>query len=76
MEDMATAMVRYDNGAVLQVEASFSLNIEKDTGTIELFGTKAGAKLDPELTHLQRNQRLYGQREAGRAHGPELQRPV
>ena len=50
VEDMATAMVRYDNGAVLQVEASFSLNIEKDTGTIELFGTKAGAKLDPELT--------------------------
>ena len=35
---MATAMVRYDNGAVLQVEASFSLNLEKDTGTIELFG--------------------------------------
>ena len=50
VEDMATAMVRYDNGAVLQIEASFSLNIEKDTGSIELFGTKAGAKLDPELT--------------------------
>ncbi len=49
VEDMATAMVRYDNGVVLQVEASFSLNLKKDTGTIELFGTKAGAKLDPEL---------------------------
>ena len=50
VEDMATALIRFDNGAVLSVEASFSLNIEKDTGTIELFGTKAGAKLDPELT--------------------------
>ena len=50
VEDLATAMIRFDNGAVLQIEASFSLNIEKDTGTIELFGTKAGAKLDPELT--------------------------
>lgn len=50
VEDLATAMIRFDNGAVLQVEASFSLNIDKDQGTIELFGTKAGARLDPELT--------------------------
>lgn len=42
-------MIRYDNGAVVSVEASFSLNIKQDEGKIELFGTKAGAKLDPEL---------------------------
>ncbi|MEG0767822.1 MAG: Gfo/Idh/MocA family oxidoreductase, partial [Clostridia bacterium] len=41
--------IRFDNGAVVSVEASFSLNIKEDRGTIELFGTKAGAKLDPEL---------------------------
>ena len=45
-------MIRYDNGAVLQVEASFSLNLEKDTGTIELFGDKGGLRLDPELTYF------------------------
>lgn len=50
VEDFATAMVRYDNGMVLQLEASFSLNIQKDVGKIELYGTKAGAVLDPELT--------------------------
>ena len=50
VEDMATALIRFDNGAVLSVEASFSLNTEKDVGNIELFGTKAGCKLDPELT--------------------------
>ncbi len=49
VEDMATALIRFDNGAVLSVEASFSLNIKKDNGTIEFFGTKGGAKLDPEL---------------------------
>jgi predicted dehydrogenase len=49
VEDLATAMIRFDNGAVLSVETSFSLNLEKDCGSIELFGTKAGAKLDPEL---------------------------
>ena len=46
---MASAMIRYDNGAVLSVETSFSLNLKKPQGTIELFGTKGGACLDPEL---------------------------
>ncbi|MBQ8323006.1 MAG: Gfo/Idh/MocA family oxidoreductase [Clostridia bacterium] len=49
VEDMATAFVRYDNGAVLSVEASFSLNIKSEVGTIELFGTNGGVKLDPEF---------------------------
>ncbi len=49
VEDLASAMIRFDNGAVLSIEASFSLNIKKDEGKIELFGAKGGAKLDPEL---------------------------
>ena len=49
VEDLASAMIRFDNGAVLSIEASFSLNLKKDEGKIELFGTKGGAKLDPEL---------------------------
>lgn len=49
VEDLATAMIRFDNGAVLQIEASFSLNLGKNDGTLQFFGTKAGAKLDPEL---------------------------
>ncbi len=54
VEDLASAMVRFDNGAVLSIEAAFSLNIKKDEGKIEFFGTKGGAKLDPELE-------LYGE---------------
>lgn len=49
VEDFATALIRFDNGAVLSVETSFSLNLKQDCGTIEFFGTKAGAKLSPEL---------------------------
>ncbi len=49
VEDLAAAMIRFDNGAVLNVETSFSLNIEKDEGEIRLFGTKGGVKLDPEF---------------------------
>lgn len=47
VEDFASAMVRFDNGFVMQVEASFTLNIKQDQENIELFGTKAGAKLHP-----------------------------
>ena len=54
VEDFASAMIRFDNGAVLSVEAAFSLNLKKDEGKIEFFGTKGGAKLDPELE-------LYGE---------------
>lgn len=49
VEDLASAMIRYDNGTVVTVEASFSLNIKKPVGRIDLFGTKAGAKLEPDL---------------------------
>ncbi len=49
VEDLACAMIRFDNGAVLNVETSFSLNIEKPEGKIELFGDKGGACINPEL---------------------------
>ena len=49
VEDFATALVRYDNGAVLSVEASFCLNLKQDVGKVELFGTKGGLSLDPAL---------------------------
>lgn len=49
VEDMAAAMIRFDNGLTLTVEASFKLNIKQDRGEIELFGTKAGAKFDPNV---------------------------
>lgn len=49
VEDMATALVRFENGAVLQVEAAFSMNIENDEGKLELYGTKAGVRVGNEI---------------------------
>ena len=54
VEDLASVMIRFDNGAVLSVEASFSLNIKTDEGKVQLFGTKGGAKLESDLE-------LYGE---------------
>ena len=49
VEDAATALIRFDNGLVLSIEASFCLNLKNDKGDIELFGTKGGCKLDPQV---------------------------
>ncbi|MFO7637489.1 MAG: Gfo/Idh/MocA family oxidoreductase [Clostridia bacterium] len=49
VEDFAGAMIRFENGSVLHVEVSFTLHIKNDQTTCELFGTKAGAMVEPEL---------------------------
>ena len=49
VEDLASVMIRFDNGTVLQIEASFDLNIKTEEGVIQLFGSNGGAKLSPEL---------------------------
>jgi predicted dehydrogenase len=50
VEDFAAAMIRFDNGMTLSVETSFNLNIEQNREQLELFGSKAGLRLAPELT--------------------------
>ena len=49
VEDLAVALVRYENGAVLEVETSYSLNLKEDRYSQEYFGTKGGVKIDPNL---------------------------
>lgn len=58
VEDFVTAMIRFDNGLLVMAEASFSLNIEKDTGNVELLGTKAGLTLSPFVLHTECNDML------------------
>lgn len=50
VEDMATALIRFDNGAVLSVEVSFSLNIPQETGGFTICGTKGGITTSPQFT--------------------------
>lgn len=49
VEDLATALIRFDNGAVLSVETSFSLHLKEDVTNVELFGEKCGARISPEI---------------------------
>ncbi|MBQ7603457.1 MAG: Gfo/Idh/MocA family oxidoreductase [Clostridia bacterium] len=49
VEDFATALIKFDNGLTVALETSFNLNIQHDTTNVQIFGTKAGATVDPEV---------------------------
>lgn len=49
VEDMANALIRFDNGASLYVDVSFTLHAKKDELFVKLFGEKGGAEIEPEL---------------------------
>lgn len=47
VEDLATALIKFDNGATLMVDVSWALNIKQEVKYWELYGTKGGARLEP-----------------------------
>ncbi len=49
VEDLAAAMITFENGAVLMLDVSFSLHARKNETGIRLYGTRGGAELEPEL---------------------------
>jgi predicted dehydrogenase len=47
VEDLAVGMVRFEGGALLNIEASFIAHIEKDVFNLQIMGEKGGANWDP-----------------------------
>jgi len=47
VEDLANAMIRFDNGASMIMETSYSLHAPKDDLNVSVFGDKGGADLEP-----------------------------
>ncbi len=47
VEDFAVGQIKFDNGAVITLEASFMGNLDGDPFETQLFGTKAGAIVKP-----------------------------
>ncbi|EXX85020.1 oxidoreductase [Paenibacillus darwinianus] len=50
VEDLANALIRFENGASLYVDVSFTLHAKKDEMSLKLFGEKGGAEIEPELS--------------------------
>ncbi len=44
VEDLAMGMIRFENGAILQIEFSWASNVKEESRFVELRGTKAGLK--------------------------------
>ncbi len=44
-EDLASALIRFDNGFALSVEVSFNLNTGKESNGVEIFGTDGGVEI-------------------------------
>jgi predicted dehydrogenase len=49
VEDLANALIRFENGASLFFDASFTLHAKNDEIAVKLFGEKGGAEIEPEL---------------------------
>jgi len=55
VEDLAIGHIRFENGAILQIEASFVAHIEKDLWNFTFMGTKGGGQWDPPSIFTDRN---------------------
>ncbi|MDB5054353.1 MAG: oxidoreductase domain protein [Bacilli bacterium] len=52
VEDMANALIRFDNGASMSVEVSYSLHARQNSMDLQLYGDKGGCEIDPELRFI------------------------
>lgn len=49
VEDLANAIIRFENGASLMVDVSFTLHAKEESIAVNLFGDQGGAEIEPEL---------------------------
>ena len=49
VEDLAAALIRFDNGATLILETAYSLHATEDRLEVAVFGERGGAELEPAL---------------------------
>lgn len=49
VEDLTNALIRFENGASIFVDVSFTLQATKDETSVKVFGDKGGAEIEPAL---------------------------
>lgn len=52
VEDMANALIRFENGASLFVDVSFSLHAQRNESSVKLYGDQGGLEIDPQLVMI------------------------
>lgn len=64
VEDLAVGMIRFENGAMLNIEASFVAHIDRDVHNFSLMGTKAGCTWDPPQIFTDRHEHMVNEQPA------------
>jgi len=59
MEDFASALIRFDNGAAICLEASFVANIPQEVHNTTLLGTDGGVTSSPPTITQEKHRSLY-----------------
>jgi predicted dehydrogenase len=54
VEDLAIGQIRFDNGAIMQIEASFAAHIKEDIWNFTLAGETGGCQWDPPMIFTDR----------------------
>ena len=54
VEDLAIGQIRFENGAVMHIEAMFAGHVEKDIWNFSLVGDKGGCQWDPPCLYTDR----------------------
>jgi predicted dehydrogenase len=54
VEDLAVGQIRFENGAIMQIEASFAAHIERDIWNFSLAGDKGGCQWEPAMIFTDR----------------------
>lgn len=49
VEDLANALIRFENGASLLVDVSFALHARQNENSVKLYGEKGSFEIDPEV---------------------------
>lgn len=49
VEDLTNALIRFENGASLFVDVSFTLHAKENEVSVKVYGDKGGAEIEPEL---------------------------
>jgi len=50
VEDLTNALIRFENGASMFVDVSFTLQAKEDETSVKIFGDKGGAEIEPALS--------------------------
>jgi predicted dehydrogenase len=54
VEDLAIGQIRFDNGAIMQIEAAFAAHIKEDVWNFIVIGEKGGCQWDPPAIYTDR----------------------